>query len=103
MDEMTQNNASLADSSASAAQNLTKYADQMSKTIAVFQTSDIHIENTSDDDGEVQTKPALPAIEIAMEAAEETADKEWQEVATSIAAGSSDQMDHAVGEDWSDF
>jgi len=41
MDEMTQNNASLADSSASAAQNLTKYADQMSKTIAVFQTSDM--------------------------------------------------------------
>jgi len=104
MDEMTQNNATLADSSASAAKSLTRHADQMSKMIAVFTTSAMH------ETGSVlgASKPAdttskLPSIDVAMEAAEQTADLEWENVAAKANAGVESDYGHAVGEDWSDF
>ena len=103
MDEMTQNNATLADSSASAAQSLTRHADQMSDTIAVFRTNELHLEKAkTGSDSPIKNKET-PSIEVVMEAAEETADKEWENVATSVVAKNKGLLDHAVGEDWSDF
>ena len=105
MDEMTQHNATLADSSASAARSLTSHADQMSEMIAVFKTGD------PEDQRDADTKPsgdlASPENSGRTESvAEAQADIEWEEVAAQSAPKKAPElrkMDHAVGEDWSDF
>ncbi len=114
MDEMTQHNATLADSSASAAQSLSQYADKLSEMIQAFKTSSIHEQNSKGPaaNGAIP-KPAgttadgsaqpLPSIEEALMASEATADQEWVDVAASASTGRGEGHSHAVGEDWSDF
>lgn len=102
MDEMTQHNATLADSSASAAQSLTSHADQMSNMIAVFRTNEMHQPKTPASK-ETRTIATQGPKESSTTATEELADREWAEMAAVVSTETEDTFDHAVGEDWSDF
>jgi len=104
MDEMTQNNATLAESSASAAKSLTRHADQMSNMIAVFTISELHSsapDVTYNKGPELATRPQPDRHEV--DVAEDSADQDWADVAASANGIDQSQYGRVAGEDWSDF
>ena len=103
MDEMTQHNATLADSSASAAQTLTRHADQLSDMIAVFRTNDSHATKAAEDRTSSPSKSTVAVFDTHQSSSEDQADQEWESFAASEASGTKGAISHAVGEDWSDF
>ena len=115
MDTMTQQNAGLADSSASAASALTEKAEHLSSLIDVFRIDEAEPVSTpaqktaTDLVGKPEPSP-MPAAAVrppAPSAAEDTADKEWMDIAKRSepqpAPASSQSFEAASGEDWSDF
>lgn len=102
MDEMTQHNATLADSSASAANQLTSLADQMSEMISVFRTSQSHESSIDAQLSDViHPEETDPQESAEPDLSEDEADQEWQDVAAETTGPK--QLSRAVGDDWSDF
>lgn len=96
MDDMTQNNASLADSSASAAKSLTGYSDSLSKMIAVFRTNSKQVEKVQSPDVTIANEEALSTTN------EQRDDNMWMDIEKATK-----ERTHSIAktgtDDWSDF
>ena len=99
MDDMTQHNATLADSSASAAQTLTEFSDEMSKLIEVFKIDELLSKLPKQVKvSETQDPPKTATSQ------EDEADLEWNRLADLVDETEEFKPHQRVaGEDWADF